>query len=308
MLLIQDEFKYTRILGTDSWNFETLKCNISNESNDILLNNAYDPDLNFFSKNIKNLDTVYVLPEDFHDSLEKPITSYFSILHLNIRSIKKNFESFKTFLSSLDFTFSILCFSETWCDDLDNFTYDLPNYTSNHQKRSDCKGGGVSAYIHNSLNVKTRPDLSTNCGDIESLTLEIISEKTRNTIVSVLYRPPNGHFEHFENFLTNFFLNTKDSNKNVYIAGDFNLNLLDHSLNKKVHNSLNLIYQNSFILIVNKPSRVTRKTSTTIDHILTNSSVNTNFKTFIFKIDISDHFPICFLQPTSRPREKNGAT
>ena len=36
--------------------------------------------------------------------------------------------------------------------------------------------------------------------------------------------------------------------------------------------------------------------------------VNTNFKTFIFKIDISDHFPICFLQLTSRPREENEVT
>ena len=82
---------------------------------------------------------------------------------------------------------------------------------------------GVSVYVHNSFNVKTNPDLSTNCGDIESLAIEIISEKTRNTIVSVLFWPLNGHFEHFENFLTNPFLNTKDSNKNVYIAGDFNL-------------------------------------------------------------------------------------
>ena len=48
--------------------------------------------------------------------------------------------------------------------------------------------------------------------------------------------------------------------------------------------------------------------STIIDHILTNLFVNTNFKTFIFKIDISDHFPICFLQPTSRPREENEVT
>ena len=163
-------------------------------------------------------------------------------------------------MSSLDFTFSIICFSETWCDDL----IILPNYTSNHQKRSDRKGGGVSVYIHNSFNVKTRSDLSTNYRDIESLTLEIISEKTRNTIVSVLYRPPNGHFEHFENFLTNFFLNTKISNKNVYSAGYFNLNLLDHSLNKKVQNYLNLIYQNRFIPTVNKPTRFTRKMSTTI--------------------------------------------
>ena len=166
----------------------------------------------------------------------------------------------------------------------------------------------MSVYNHNSLNVKTRHELFTNCGDIESLALEIISEKTRNTVVSVLYRPSNGHFEHFENYLTKFFLNTKNSNKNAYIAVDFNLNLLDHSLNNKVRNYLNLIYKNSFIPTENKPTRVTRKTSTIIDHILTNLFVNTNFKTFIFKIDISDHFPICFLQLTSRPREENEVT
>ena len=122
---------------------------------------------------------------------------------------------------SLDYTFSIICFSETWCDDLNNFTYDVPNYTSNHQKRSDSKGGEVSVYIHNCFRGKATPDLSTNCGDIESLTLEIISEKTHNTIVSILYRPLNVHFEQFKNFSTNFFLNTKNSNKNVYIAGNF---------------------------------------------------------------------------------------
>ena len=103
-------------------------------------------------------------------------------------------------------------------------------------------------------------------------------------------------------------MNTKNSNKNIYFAKDFNLNLLDHSLNKKLQNYLNLIYQNSFIPTVNKLTRVTRKTSTTIDHVLTNFLVNTNFKTLIFKIDISNHLPICFLQPTSRPREKNEVT
>ena len=42
-----------------SQNFETLKYNISNEPNDILLDNANVPDLNFFSKNIRNKDRVY---------------------------------------------------------------------------------------------------------------------------------------------------------------------------------------------------------------------------------------------------------
>ena len=100
---------------TDSWNFETLQYNILNDSNDILLGNAYDADFCiFFSKNIESLYKVYVLPKDFHDSLEKTVTSCFSILHLNTQNIKKNFEIFKTFLSSLDFTFTIICFPETW--------------------------------------------------------------------------------------------------------------------------------------------------------------------------------------------------
>ena len=51
--------------GTGSWNFETLKYNIPNESNDVLLDNAYDPDLIFSARMLKNLDTMYVLPEEF---------------------------------------------------------------------------------------------------------------------------------------------------------------------------------------------------------------------------------------------------
>ena len=41
------------IRGTDSSNFETVKYNISNESNDILLDNVYDPDLRFSVKMLK---------------------------------------------------------------------------------------------------------------------------------------------------------------------------------------------------------------------------------------------------------------
>ena len=39
--------------GTGSWNFETLKYNIPNESNDVLLDNAYDPDLIFSARMLK---------------------------------------------------------------------------------------------------------------------------------------------------------------------------------------------------------------------------------------------------------------
>ena len=72
-----------------------------------------------------------------------------------------------------------------------------------------------------------------------------------------------------------------------------------------MQNFLNLVYQNSMTPTINKPTRVTRKTGTAIDHILTNCFTETVFKTTIFKSDISDHFPICFLVPSSSTQREN---
>ena len=83
--------------------------------------------------------------------------------------------------------------------------------------------------------------------------------------------------------------------KPFHIAGDFNLNMLDHDKCSKVQNFLNLLYENGMIPTINKPTRITKKTATAIDHILTNQFINVNFKTTIFKTDISDHFPVCFI-------------
>ena len=46
---------------------------------------------------------------------------------------------------------------------------------------------------------------------------------------------------------------------------------------------------------INKPTKVTRKTATAINHILTNHFIDVNFKTAIFKTDIPDHFPVSII-------------
>ena len=51
------------------------------------------------------------------------------------------------------------------------------------------------------------------------------------------------------------------------------------------------------------------KTATATDHIPTNSFVDTDFKSVIFKTDISDHFPVCLLLPLpSIAKSENEAT
>ena len=49
----------------------------------------------------------------------------------------------------------------------------------------------------------------------------------------------------------------------IHTAGDFYLDLLDCQ-------TVNLIYQNSMKLVVNKSTRVTRKTATEVEHFITN--------------------------------------
>ena len=129
----------------------------------------------------------------------------FSIFHLNIRSIKIFFGNFKLFLSSLNFNFSVICFSETWLDEETLSTsrslYELSVYKSIHQIRNYGKGGGVPIYIDKSLNFKLRPDLSISSRDVESLSIEILFYKERNTLINVLYWHSKGVIELFERFL-----------------------------------------------------------------------------------------------------------
>ena len=126
---------------------------------------------------------------------------------LKYSKYQENFENFKLFLSSLDFSFSV--FQRHGLIDLDNSAYVLPNYISKHQVRSDQRGGWIFISIHSSVKFKERPRISIISKDIETLTLEILSDKARNILVKVLYRPHVGQYEQFENFLTTFFSQTK---------------------------------------------------------------------------------------------------
>ena len=80
----------------------------------------------------------------------------------------------------------------------------------------------------------------------------------------------------------------------MILAGDFNINVLDFEQNKKVQNFVNLMFQFGLVPTINKPTRVTNKTISAIDYIITNFIYNNDFKTAIIRTDISDHFPITY--------------
>ena len=102
-----------------------------------------------------------------------------------------------------------------------------------------------------------------------------------------MYIPLNCKIEPFETFQIKILSSVQNANKDLHIAGDFNSNLLDHESNKKALDLLNIIYRKGMIQTKNKPARVTKTMASVIDHILTNSFIDRNFKTAIFKSDVS---------------------
>ena len=53
-----------------------------------------------------------------------------------------------------------------------------------------------------------------------------------------------------------------------------------------------MVFQNGFLPLIQKATRVTRTRATAIDHILTDRALENKIQSGIIKTDISDHFPI----------------
>ena len=59
-------------------------------------------------------------------------------------------------------------------------------------------------------------------------------------------------------------------NKHIVSAGDFNLNVPGFENKKKVQNFIKLFFRYGMIPNINKPTPVSTKAPTAIDHIITN--------------------------------------
>ena len=94
----------------------------------------------------------YFSPNRANHFLKQNKSDNFYILHLNIRSFKKNIDFFRILSSQLNFSFKVICLTETWCEQKNESTnsfYNLPNYTCIHQIWKVCKGGSVCIYATN---------------------------------------------------------------------------------------------------------------------------------------------------------------
>lgn len=227
-----------------------------------------DPDENFFEL---NNDVKYWLPDEFNknpDFINDKLN--FSMLHFNSRSLNKNYDAINQFIDQLDLRFSIYGFSETWIYEKTPLLFNMDGYTFYHSDREGRKGGGVALLVNDSFDVKVRKDIQLPDNICESLFIEILLTNARNIIVGIIYRDPNKPICEFTNHINECLEEISSEHKNVYIMGDYNINLLNYNSIKCINDFLNTIYNNSFRPLIDKPTRISKKSVTLIDNILTN--------------------------------------
>ena len=85
------------------------------------------------------------------------------------------------------------------------------------------------------------------------------------------------------------------SNKYLFLAGDINIDSLNYLTNSIVKQFFNLSFKNDLTplsLLINRPTRVSRTSATSIDQMVTNIFMDSEIMSGIIKTDIIDHFAI----------------
>ena len=148
-----------------------------------------------------------------------------SVLHLNIRSINKNFSELTNLLQTVDYQFHAIGISETWLNDF-NHSVSIENYEFIHHHRKDRQGGGVGLYLANNLDYKVRQNLKfENSETTDSLFVEITITKGKNIIMGVISRAPDNNLTTFINDFNEVLDKITKENKICYIMGNFIVNL-----------------------------------------------------------------------------------
>lgn len=206
--------------------------------------------------------------------------------HMNICSLRSNFDELSVFLNNYLDKIDIIFLSETWYESSAPYTFSLPGFESAFTEYNFNQNSGLCVFVKSYLNFHvTELKLTmTNC-----LRLDM---KFNNLELCVLgiYRSPSSNVSLFlEEF--NTVLSDLASVPHCLIIGDININtLLNCRLQNLRDDYLDLISEHGFVQCITKPTRITSSTISCIDHTLYKHADITNIKTAVFTTSINDHY------------------
>nr|XP_055059783.1 uncharacterized protein LOC129443303 [Misgurnus anguillicaudatus] len=251
------------------------------------IENDIDPENHFY--NTVNINCCeYYTEEQFNKNVD--MEGALSILHFNSRSLYRNFVQIKDYVCQFN-KFNVIAVSETWLDNEKVEDVELEGYKLFTINRVNKKGGGVALYVDTALRCKLIKSMSLTIENIlECLTIEIEIERSKNIIISCVYRTSGTCIDTFINKIVDI-LEKKNENKIQIICGDFNIDLLNPKGHKRTTDFINTMYSTGLFPVITKPSRITTDTATLIDNIYTNE-IEAEIVGGLFINDMTDHLPV----------------
>jgi hypothetical protein len=250
-----------------------------------------DADRNFLKH--KYCETMYCTESQFNlVQNSKDISTKFSVIHVNARSLLKNFENILLFIHSLNHKFSVIAISETWLDDCKQNFVHIDGYNLVVKHRENGRGGGVALYIDSSLHFVERCDLNAmHVIDTEHVFVSISLEQNVKVNVGAIYSKPDKDIKLFNDSFSKLIDKIGCEKTMSFILGDYNINLLKYENHSETNNFLNLMFEHHYFPLINRPTRFSAYGSTLIDNIFTNC-MDDKFSTGCIISDISDHLPV----------------
>ena len=199
----------------------------------------------------------------------------------------------------MNIKFDIIALSETWLSPRNKTINGFHGYNQLDTFRETKTGGGVSLLIKNNITFQELPLLSRNNDFIESVFAEI-ELKDKSVIVGCIYRPPDkssnadgsNRLKSFIEEMTLLISSLNETKKDVYIMGDFNIDLLHYNTHQLTTEFVNMMMSGSFMPLINHPTRVSEDSATIIDNIFSNCIQHDQLVKGILPTDVSDHFSL----------------
>ena len=284
---------------------------LCNELNTMINNNAFDlncseddndEDIDDENQVLPTINCNYFTSDEF---LSKKFISSknFSIFHLNIHSINRHIEELRIFLQLIEFQFDIICISESKIEDGKTPIVDisLTGYQKPESTPTKATKGGVLIYVRQGLHYKIRNDLNIyKAKELESKFVEIVNKGSANEVVGVIYRHPTMcENEFIDKYMYSIFDKLSKGNKKVYIAGDFNFDLLSMDKHQETTDFFDAMMSNFLLPVINKPTKINRVNNSLIDNIFTNN-LHPDTMSGNMCVNFSDgHLPSFLITPKS---------
>lgn len=209
-----------------------------------------------------------------------------SILHINIRSIRKNSDNLLAYLSQHSFRYDIIGVTETWLKESESAH--IPGYEVISLPRcSSSRGGGVALFTRNGLGFRCCDVQKHSTKTIEALFVRF----SCGLLMGVIYRPPSSCKNEFIAEMEAILLPFTIQNGPIVICGDFNIDLLGNDCSDYVF----LLQSFNLRNVITTPTRISSQTASLIDHMLFNQDIA--LRAGVCDVAIADHCPIFLLLP-----------